>query len=424
MTAKVLTAKRSRRPLCQKDMITAEQLQTMSESDKLALIFMPGVSTAEKLSERVRPGRRNGRRKDQPRQARRKSRDRFGPGKGSAFRIKLPLTLAIIPSLLVSDSGERFAIPQVSVGELIRIPANQIAERIDRAGDAEAGAAARPAGPAGLPCRSSRQASRQSARRERSTSFWWTPAPSNTGLWWRASRHGRNCRQTNGKAPAGPARVCGSHDSGRRAGGRDPRRRRSGRARRSVPPRSIRLPRRLPPKIATGEMHSLLLFRNAPGEHCAVPIELVTRVERVSPEQVEYLGGRRTMQYGGVSLPLVTLHDVAAVGELAESQQWVVVVFDCAGRPIGLLVAEPLDMIETRLCDGHGDTAPTGRGGFGPAERPHHPDAGHFRTGAKLFAGDAPEPEASQPAVSTRPPKPELSWLPRIRISSAARSNA
>jgi len=100
----------------------------------------------------------------------------------------------------------------------------------------------------------------------------------------------------------------------------------------------------------SGETHSLLLFQNAPGEHCAVPIELVTRVERVRSAQVQHLGGRRTMQYGGVSLPLVTLHDVAAVDDLTESQQWVVVVFDCAGRTVGLLVAEPLDMIETRLA--------------------------------------------------------------------------
>jgi two-component system, chemotaxis family, sensor kinase CheA len=69
----------------------------------------------------------------------------------------------------------------------------------------------------------------------------------------------------------------------------------------------------------------------------------------VRPVQVECLGGRRTMQYGGASLPLIALHDMASVGELAESQQWVVVVFDCAGQTCGLLVAEPLDMIETRL---------------------------------------------------------------------------
>ena len=55
------------------------------------------------------------------------------------------------------------------------------------------------------------------------------------------------------------------------------------------------------------------------------------------------------MNYGGASLPLVTLHDVAAVDELVESQQWVVVVFERAGQPVGLLVAEPMDMIQTRL---------------------------------------------------------------------------
>jgi two-component system chemotaxis sensor kinase CheA len=98
-----------------------------------------------------------------------------------------------------------------------------------------------------------------------------------------------------------------------------------------------------------GELRSLLLFQNAPGEHCAVPIELVTRVERIEQAQVEHLGGRRTMQYGGASLPLVALHDVANVQELDETQQWVVVVFDCAGQTLGLLAAEPVDMVETRV---------------------------------------------------------------------------
>jgi two-component system chemotaxis sensor kinase CheA len=40
---------------------------------------------------------------------------------------------------------------------------------------------------------------------------------------------------------------------------------------------------------------------------------------------------------------------VASVDELVESQQWVVVVFDCAGQTLGLLAAEPLDMVETRV---------------------------------------------------------------------------
>jgi two-component system chemotaxis sensor kinase CheA len=56
------------------------------------------------------------------------------------------------------------------------------------------------------------------------------------------------------------------------------------------------------------------------------------------------------MQYGGASLPLVTLSDVAATGQLSETQQWVVIVFERAGRPLGLLAAAPLDMVELRVA--------------------------------------------------------------------------
>ena len=45
---------------------------------------------------------------------------------------------------------------------------------------------------------------------------------------------------------------------------------------------------------------------------------------------------------------MVTLHDTAAVGELTGEQQWVVIIFERLGRPLGLLAAEP-DMIEAAL---------------------------------------------------------------------------
>ncbi|MGA3019269.1 MAG: chemotaxis protein CheW, partial [Bryobacteraceae bacterium] len=80
-----------------------------------------------------------------------------------------------------------------------------------------------------------------------------------------------------------------------------------------------------------------------------MPIEQVSRIERIRPAQIEHLGGRRTMQYRGASLPLVSLHDTAAVGELTGEQRWVVIVFERLGRPLGLLAAEPLDMVEAAL---------------------------------------------------------------------------
>ena len=44
-------------------------------------------------------------------------------GKGTTLKIKIPLTLAIIPALIVTSGGERFAIPQVSLLELVRLEA-------------------------------------------------------------------------------------------------------------------------------------------------------------------------------------------------------------------------------------------------------------------------------------------------------------
>ncbi|MES1256862.1 MAG: chemotaxis protein CheW, partial [Acidobacteriota bacterium] len=334
-----------------KGMITAEQLQSMSDYDKLALIFLPGVSTAERLSNVS--GRGVGM------DVVKTNLDRLGGkveiesmvGKGSSFRIKLPLTLAIIPSLLVSDSGERFAIPQVSVGELIRIPANQIASRIDRAGDAELVLLRDRLVP--LVYLADVLGSLPKARPARALNI----VLVDTGAFEYGlvvtelhdtveivvkpmGRHLQGLREYAGATILGDGQVAVILDVAglvARAG--------LTRAANAVVTAQVAAE-----DSSKGEVYSLLLFRNAPGEDCAVPIELVTRVERVRTEQVQNLGGRRTMQYGGVSLPLVALQDVAEVGELLPDQQWVVVVFDCAGRTIGLLVAEPLDMIETRLA--------------------------------------------------------------------------
>ena len=55
------------------------------------------------------------------------------------------------------------------------------------------------------------------------------------------------------------------------------------------------------------------------------------------------------MQYRGASLPVIALADLASVGQIEEGQAWVVVVFEHGGRSLGLLAAEPLDMMESNL---------------------------------------------------------------------------
>ena len=47
-------------------------------------------------------------------------------GEGATVKIRIPLTLAIIPGLVIAGGGERFVIPQVSLLELIRLEAGSI----------------------------------------------------------------------------------------------------------------------------------------------------------------------------------------------------------------------------------------------------------------------------------------------------------
>src|SRR5208337_2439411 len=58
------------------------------------------------------------------------------PGAGTTIRIRIPLTLAIISSLIVGAANQRFAIPQVNVKELVCIRVEDRRRRIEKVGDA------------------------------------------------------------------------------------------------------------------------------------------------------------------------------------------------------------------------------------------------------------------------------------------------
>lgn len=120
-----------------KGLLTEDQVRMMSNKEKINLIFMPGFSTAEEVTDVS--GRGVGM------DVVKTNLDRLGGvididsklGEGTTIRIKLPLTLAIIPSQIIVAGGDRYAIPQVNLEELLRIPANQVKDRVEIVGDAE-----------------------------------------------------------------------------------------------------------------------------------------------------------------------------------------------------------------------------------------------------------------------------------------------
>jgi two-component system chemotaxis sensor kinase CheA len=58
------------------------------------------------------------------------------PGLGTNIKIRIPLTLAIMPALVVTAGGNRYAIPQVSVLELVRLEGNELRQGIEKIHDA------------------------------------------------------------------------------------------------------------------------------------------------------------------------------------------------------------------------------------------------------------------------------------------------
>ncbi|MGD9368098.1 MAG: chemotaxis protein CheA, partial [Desulfobacteraceae bacterium] len=117
-------------------LITASQLDAMSVKERLHLIFLPGFPMKPPLrDDSVEAAGMDGVKAEL---------EKLGGvidirsriGRGTTFRIKLPLTLAIIPSQMVSVGGERYAIPQVNLDELLRIPANQVKDKVEKVGDA------------------------------------------------------------------------------------------------------------------------------------------------------------------------------------------------------------------------------------------------------------------------------------------------
>ncbi|MEM4619507.1 MAG: chemotaxis protein CheW, partial [Desulfurococcaceae archaeon] len=118
----------------EKGFVSEEEAKKLTEKEILSFIFKSGFSTAEKVTQVS--GRGVGM------DVVKTNIEKLGGsieintflGKGTTVRIKIPLTLAIIPALIVTCHGERYAIPQVSLRELVSI---NVEKDILKIGDTE-----------------------------------------------------------------------------------------------------------------------------------------------------------------------------------------------------------------------------------------------------------------------------------------------
>ncbi|EAJ8020836.1 hybrid sensor histidine kinase/response regulator [Campylobacter upsaliensis] len=110
----------------EKNLITEKEAEQMTDKEAFALIFKPGFSTAAKVTNVSGRGVGMDVVKTNIEKLNGVIEIDSELGKGSTFKLKIPLTLAIIQSLLVGTQEEFYAIPLASVLETVRVPIDNI----------------------------------------------------------------------------------------------------------------------------------------------------------------------------------------------------------------------------------------------------------------------------------------------------------
>lgn len=121
----------------ERGLVTQEQAASMSEREALQLIFLPGFSTAAAVT--TVSGRGVGM------DVVRANVEKVGGsveleskvGVGTTLRLRVPLTLAIVPALVVRSGGHSFALPQSSLVELVYVPRREAEKAVETVGAAE-----------------------------------------------------------------------------------------------------------------------------------------------------------------------------------------------------------------------------------------------------------------------------------------------
>lgn len=347
---------------------TQDQLESMSEKEIIKLIFRPGFSTAEKIT--GLSGRGVGM------DVVMTNLTKLGgtvdietePGLGTTVIIKLPLTLAIIPSLLLSVCGERCAIPQVNLLELVRISTSDAQHKIEEVNGAMVMRLRDRLLPlvkmSDIISNSFSKDSKKPRMSGKSDIVADKSKVINIAVVMAGNiqyglivdslldsseivvkplgQHLKKCRCYAAATILGDGRVAlildligisqmvGLTEEGimdEEAEGENES--------------------AMDKELALKDRQTLLLVHNGEKEPFGIPLGLVARIEKIKAVDIECHGGRKAIKYRDGILPLFALEEVANVAPRPEAPNLVVVVFKVGGREVGLMLSEIIDIVET-----------------------------------------------------------------------------
>lgn len=370
--------------------ITQAEAQSMSDQAALELIFKPGLSTAETVSDVS--GRGVGM------DVVRSNLEKIGGvldlqselGAGTTTRIKLPLTMAIIPCLIVRlGKNERYAVPQINLTELVRVRTAELNERIERIGGAEVlrlrgallplvrlgevleveGFFRDPITNELKPDRRKNIADRRSSEAEEDKEDW---SNQRSGLDRRQAadalnilvlsagdleyglivdeledteeivvkplgRHLKEIPSYAGATIMGDGRVAPILDIPGLAQQAELHRKKD------QAEIAAREKQKSEEMTRSKDMEKVLVFNHGQIDQFAVPIPLVARIERVDTSRIEKSMGHESIQYRGGSLRLIKLDKHLPVESFPESDKVFIIVFEIGGKEIGVCASTLVD---------------------------------------------------------------------------------
>ena len=333
----------------EKGILRREQVDSLSDREALNLIFQPGFSTAKTVTNVS--GRGVGL------DVVKSHIEKIGgvvdiisrPGEGASVKIKIPLTLAIIPGLVVTSGGERFVIPQVSLLELIRLEGDSSGKHIEYVHGTPVYRRRGSLLPIaylnrvlGLKASADGEAVNVVVLQAEDKQFGLVVDGINDTQEIVVKPLGKQLKGLTVYAGAtimGDGRVALILDvlgvgqrSGVLAGSREQAR---GAGEQKAQSRT--------------DQQRLLLFRAGSFQRLAVPLSLVARLEEFALSSIEHAGGGDVVQYRNRILPLLALQSVLEPGapppaQTADPVQ--VVVFNDGDRSVGVVVDQILDVAE------------------------------------------------------------------------------
>ena len=333
----------------ERGLVTAERAGRMNEREVAHLIFLPGFSTAEQITNVS--GRGVGM------DVVKTNIEKIGgtvdissrPGLGTTLKIKIPLTLAIIPALVVTSGGERFAIPQVNLLELVRLEGAAARRGIE---SLHGTTVYRLRGNL-LPLvflNEALELSRGRAEEDVCNIVVLQADDRQFGMVVDGINDTEEIvvkplgKELKGLSAFAGATIMGD---GRVALILDV----LGLAQRanvvSTSRERAHVDKSLDKRSEQEHREALLLFRVGSAGRMAIPLSMVARLEEVDPQKVERAAGRDVVQYRSAILPLIALGaQLLGEGREKHGQPLQVIVYSEQGRSIGFVVEQILDIVE------------------------------------------------------------------------------